>query len=366
MTGPSAKPHITSLPLYETGAASGQGHGPVVKLSSNESAFGPSPSAVRAYHAMASDLYRYPEAGDGSLRRSIAGEYGLASDRIICSNGSDHIIYLLLAAYAGAGDEVVVTQYGFFRNTLSVRACGATPVLTPEPDHTASVDAMLAAVTERTTVVLLANPNNPTGTCIGRSELERLARGLPAGILLIIDSAYAEYVASDDYSAGADLADAAEYVVMTRTFSKAYGLAGLRVGWAYGSAPIVDAYRRAQLPYPVSQAAQAAAEAAVRDRDHLARVVEQTAEGRMWVRARLESLGLAVLPSVANFNTCRVGDPGSGRAAAAVAFLGSRNIFVRPQVAAGLPDHVRITVGLPHENEAVVDGLAAFLDGNAP
>ena len=362
---PRPKPHISALPLYETGASEGTGTDEPVRLASNESSFGPSPDAARVYHELTTSLHRYPEAGGDALRDEIADVHGIEPARIFGSNGSDHIIYLLLSTYAGVGDEVVVSQYGFFRNTLSVQACGATPIVAEEVDFTTSVDALLAAVTDRTRIVLVANPNNPTGTYVPAAELRRLADGLPSRVLLIVDAAYAEYVTEPDYSAGIELVQRAENVVMTRTFSKAYGLAGLRLGWAYGSASIVDAYERARLPYPVSGPAQVAAVAALRDHAHLREVVARTVRGRAWVRMRLDRLGLEPLPSVANFNTCRFGPSGSGAARRAVASLAARNILVRPLVPAGLPDFVRITVGTEAENRALVEGLAAFL-GDAP
>ena len=366
MPAPEAKPYITSLPLYATGATTGTGTGATIKLSSNESAFGPSPEAERVYRELTGSLNRYPEAGGGELREALGDVHGIESQGIFGSNGSDHIIYLLLGAYAGVGDEVVVCEYGFFRNTLSVLACGATPVVAHEREYTASVDAILAAVTPRTRIVLLANPDNPTGTYLPKSELERLASGLRSDVLLIVDSAYAEYVTADDYSDACDLVRDAENVAMTRTFSKAYGLAGLRLGWAYGSARIVNAYERARLPYPVSGPAQAAGLAALRDRAYLASVVTRNAAGRTWVRDRLGSLGIESLPSVANFNTCRIGVPGSGAAVLAVEFLAARNILIRPLVPVGLPDFIRITVGLERENEALVDGLTAFFAADSP
>ncbi len=365
MPGPEAKPHISALPLYQTGASAGTGTQTVVKLSSNESALGPSPEAERVYRELAPSLNRYPEAGGDELRRALADVHGIESERIFGSNGSDHIVYLLLGAYAGLGDEVVVTEYGFFRNTLSVQACGATPVFAKERHHTASVDALLAAVTDRTKIVLLANPNNPTGTYIPRSEVERLVEALPDRVLLILDSAYAEYVTADDYSDGIELVRNADNVATTRTFSKAYGLASLRLGWAYGSARIVDTYERARLPYPVSGPAQVAGIAALRDRAHLDRVVAHNARSLAWMKERLTGLGLDPLPSVANFTTCRFGPPGSGAARRAVDFLAARNILVRPLAPAGLQDFVRITVGLDHENAALVDGLQTFLEAES-
>ena len=365
MSSLEPKSHIAALPLYQAGATRGTGTGATIKLSANESAFGPSPEAERVYRDLAPSLNRYPEAGSDELRAAIAEVHGIEPDCILGSNGADHIVYLLLSTYAGPGDEVVVSQYGFLRNTLSVRACGATPVVANELDYTVTVDAMLAAVTDRTRVVLLANPNNPTGTYVSASDLQRLADGLPSNVLLIVDSAYAEYVMAPNYSAGMELVRRGDHVAMARTFSKAYGLAGLRLAWAYGSRRIVDAYDRARLPYPVSRPAQAVGVAALRDRAHLERVVEQNTRGLAWVRERLNALGLQPFSTVTNFNTCRFGPPGSGAATRAVAFLAARNILVRPLVPFGLPDFVRITVGTEQENRVLIDGVTAFLEADA-
>ena len=364
MRGPEPRSEIASLPLYVPGATRGRAGGPVIKLSSNESALGPSPAALQAYSAHADTLLRYPETGCDTLRGALAERHGLEVARLVCGNGSDQIVHALTVLYAGPGDEVIFSEYGFLRFKLSAIASGATPVSAKEVVHTVSVDALLAAVTERTKVVLLANPNNPTGTYIPRAELEQLCAALPATVLLVIDSAYAEFVERDDYSDGADLVRGAENIVMTRTFSKAYGLAGLRLGWAYGPESVVEAFNRARLPFPVSSAAQAAGVAALQDESHLRAVVAHNAGAVVWVADRTRDLALPPLPSATNFNTCRVGEPGTGRAQAALDFLARRNILVRPLDPYGLDNYLRITVGLDKENEKLVDGLAKFVDSH--
>ena len=257
MRGPEPRPEITSLPLYVPGATRGTGEDPVIKLSSNESALGPSPEALRAYREYAEKLRLYPDTGCHELRHALAERHGLETTQIVCGNGSDQVVHALTLLYAGPGDEVVFSENGFLRFKLSAISCGATPVSAKEVKHTTSVDALLASVTDRTKVVLLSNPNNPTGTYIPTGELERLWAGLPPTVLLVIDSAYAEFVESADYSSGEALVGRSENVVMTRTFSKAYGLAGVRVGWAYGPERVIETFNRARLPFPVSGAAQA-------------------------------------------------------------------------------------------------------------
>lgn len=362
MMGPEPRSEITSLPLYLPGATRGTGGDPVIKLSSNECALGPSPAALRAYGAHAGTLVRYPETGCDALRGALAERHGLEAARLVCGNGSDQIVHVLTALYAGHGDEVVFSEYGFLRFKLSAIACGATPVSAKEIRHTTSVDALLAAVTERTKVVLLANPNNPTGSYVPKAELERLCTALPPTVLLVIDSAYAEFAERDDYSDGADLVRRSENVVMTRTFSKAYGLAGLRLGWAYGPEYVVETFNRARLPFPVSSAAQAAGVAALQDEAHLRAVVSHNARALAWVADRTNDLGMTALPSVTNFNTCRVGASGTGQARTVLDFLTRRNILVRPLEPYGLDDYLRITVGLDKENEKLVDGLAEFVE----
>ena len=366
MRGPEPRPEITSLPLYVPGATRGTGKDPVIKLSSNESALGPSPAALRAYREYAETLRFYPDTGCLELRHALAERHGLEATQIVCGNGSDQVVHALTLLYAGPGDEVVFSENGFLRFKLSAISCGATPVSAREIKHTTSVDALLASVTDRTKVVLLANPNNPTGTYIPTGELERLWVGLPRTVLLVIDSAYAEFVESADYSSGESLVGRSENVVMTRTFSKAYGLAGVRVGWAYGPERVIETFNRARLPFPVSGAAQAAGVAALHDEAHLRAAIGHNARALDWVAGQMRDLGMPPLPSATNFNTCRVSEPGSGLARSVMEFLTSRNILVRPLDAYGLDNYLRITVGLERQNEKLIDGFSAFVHSAAP
>lgn len=365
MTSPEPKAYLSSLPLYVPGATKGVGDGPIVKLSSNESALGPSPNAIKAYQEFGNSLQRYPDTSCNFLRDALAEHYRLHPSRIFCGNGSDQIVDSLTRLFAGDGDEVVFCEYGFLRFKLGAIACGATPVVAPEVNCTTSVDAVIAAVTERTKVVLLANPNNPTGTYISKTELARLCAALPSEVLLVIDSAYAEFVFADNYSAGIEFVEDAGNVVMTRTFSKAYGLAGLRLGWAYGPKKIIEVFNRARLPFPVSGAAQAAGVAALHDEAYLQEVITHNTRALHWVADRASKLGVPPLPSVTNFNTCKVGESGSSLALATLEFLADRNILVRPLEPYGLDNYLRVTVGLDRENEKFIDALGTFLNAEA-
>jgi histidinol-phosphate aminotransferase len=332
-------------------------------LSANENPLGPSPRAIAAYRAHAENLHRYPEGGSSALRAALAKHYGLDAQRIVCGNGSDELIGLLVHAYAGPGDEVLYSQYGFLMYPIAAKANGAVPVAAPEKDFRADVDAILKRVNARTKIVFLANPNNPTGSYLSREEVTRLAEGLPKTCLFAIDAAYAEYVVRNDYSAGAELVERHDNVVMTRTFSKIHGLAGLRVGWAYCPVGVADVLNRIRGPFNVNAAAQAAALAALEDVAFTDQTRTHTDIWRDWLAEKLKALGLQVLPSVGNFLLVRFAG-GTGRDAnAADAFLARRGIIPRKVAAYGLPDCLRITIGTEAETRAVVEALGDFLAG---
>ena len=246
------QPGIMDIALYEGGAAHVEGVSNVVKLSSNENPFGPSQAAIKAFEAAGRRLHRYPSSDHSGLRTAIAEVHDLDADRIICGAGSDEVIAFLCLAYAGVGDEVIHTEHGFAMYAISARAAGAVPIEVREQNRVTDVDAILEACTNRTKLVFIANPNNPTGTMIAASEVERLAKNLPEQTILVLDGAYAEYV--EGYDGGAALVDARENVVMTRTFSKIYGLGALRVGWGYGPKQIIDVLNRIRGPFNVSDA----------------------------------------------------------------------------------------------------------------
>ncbi|MFN3938704.1 MAG: histidinol-phosphate transaminase [Gemmobacter sp.] len=335
------QPGITEIALYEGGASHLPGVANAVKLSSNENPFGPSDRAREAFLRAAHSLHRYPSTDHDALRRAIAEVHGLDPRAIVCGVGSDEIISLLCQAYAGPGDEVLHTEHGFLMYRISALAAGATPVSVPERERTTDVDALLAACNRRTRLVFLANPNNPTGTMIGPGEVARLAEGLPSQALLVLDGAYAEYV--EGFDGGAGIVAARDNVVMTRTFSKIYGLGGLRVGWAYAPRPVIDVLNRIRGPFNLSSAALEAAEAAVRDQDHVARCRSENARMRAWLAEALAEHGVPSDTSTANFILARFAD--AAEAQAADAHLRGEGLIVRQVAGYGLPHCLRITVG---------------------
>jgi histidinol-phosphate aminotransferase len=355
------RPGILDIIPYVGGEAKAPGIKRPIRLASNESALGPSPKALAAYRALAADIHRYPDGNAQELRETLGRHHRLDPARIICGAGSDELITLLLRCYAGPGDEVLYSRHGFLMYPINALAVGATPVATPERELTTDVDALLARVTERTRIVFIANPNNPTGTYLSARELARLRAGLPASVLLAIDAAYAEFVNRNDYEPGIALVDGADNVVMLRTFSKIYALAGLRLGWAYCPPAIADVLNRVRSPFNVSAAAQATGIAAVEDVESLKRARAHNDRWLPWFSERLSALGLELTPSVANFVLARLpGDP-ARNADAAFAFLQSRGILTRKMGAYGLPQHLRITIGTGPEMETVAAALDEFM-----
>ena len=359
MSAPTPRPGIMKIAPYVPGKDSIEGRKTIAKLSSNEGALGPSPRAMAAYAKIAAELHRYPDGDTAQLRAAIGRHYGLDPARIVCGAGSDELLNLLVRAYCGTGDELIHTQYGFLMYPINALGAGATPVAAPETDHRADVDASLAKVTERTRIVCLANPNNPTGTYITKDEVRRMQAGLPGNVLLVIDEAYAEYVSRNDYESGVELVDQAANVVMTRTFSKIYGLGGLRLGWMYGPAAIVDVMSRLRQPFNVNLAAQAAGVAALADIAHTDASRTNNDIWLPWLSAELARLGLEPLPSVGNFVT--VGFGSKERATAANDWLMSDGLIPRMIAGYGLPGHLRITIGTEEEVKAVQASLARFV-----
>lgn len=353
------QPGVMDIAPYVGGASHVAGAERVIKLSSNENPWGASPQAIAAYRAAADDLAAYPDPGCAALRAAIADVHGIEADRILCGAGSDELIALLCLAYAGVGDEVVYSRHGFLMYPISAQANGATPVTAPETELTADVDAMLAACTPRTKLVFLANPNNPTGTRLNAQELARLAAGIPDHALLIVDAAYAEFVDEDDYDSGIALVGRRDNVVMTRTFSKIYGLAGLRVGWMYAPPHVIDALHRVRGPFNVSAPAQAAAAAAMLDRGFTAECAAKNKALREAFRGSLAKLGVRTTDSAANFVLAEFGE-GEAGAAAADAFLKSRGIIARRMESYGLAGWLRISIGAEEDCAAVVAALKEF------
>jgi histidinol-phosphate aminotransferase len=350
------QPGILDIALYQGGQSEIAGHAEPLKLSSNENPFGPSPAAVASMQGALTQAHRYPSTDHVALRAAIAEVHGLDPDRIICGVGSDEIIHFLCQAYAGPGDEVLYTTHGFGMYRISALAAGASPVVAPERDRMVDVDALLAMATDKTRLVFIANPANPTATLIPMADLTRLAAGLPRECLLILDGAYAEF--ADGYDGGKSLVETRENVVMTRTFSKAYGLGGLRVGYGYAPQEIVDVLTRIRGPFNLSGLALAGAEAAMRDTDWVAECIRVNAQERGRLTGGLRQLGIACDDSHANFVLARFAD--EAEAEAADTHLKSQGIIVRHPRSYGLPECLRITVGQPADNSRVLDALAAF------
>jgi histidinol-phosphate aminotransferase len=360
---PQPRPGVLDIAAYVPGRQKAAPGMKLFKLSSNETPLGPSPKAIAAYRATSERLELYPDGSATDLREAIGSAYGLGADRIVCGNGSDELLALLAKTYLEPGDEGIFTEHGFLVYRIEILAAGGVPVVVPETELTTDVDAILAAVTDRTRLVFLANPNNPTGTYIPMAEVRRLHAALPRRVLLVLDAAYAEYVRRNDYEAGVELVAANENVVMCRTFSKAYGLAGLRIGWMYGPAHVCDAINRVRGPFNLSAPAIAAGVAAMRDRAFLDQAVAFNAEWLPRVTAAIRALGLEVTPSVGNFILIHFPDKKGRTAAEADAFLTGRGVVLRAVAAYGLPNCLRMTIGSEEANEAAIAALAAFLDG---
>jgi histidinol-phosphate aminotransferase len=350
---------VLETPLYVPGERSIDGVAVPIKLSSNESPHGPGARAIEAYRALATQLCRYPDGAQSELRAAVARAHGVEPERLVFGNGSDEIIQMLTRAYVGATDEVIVSQYAFAMCATHALAQGATVVTALEPDYHISVDEILGRVTTRTKLVAVATPNNPCGTYLPARELARLRASLPADVLLLVDAAYSEYATAPDYDNGQALARSADNVLMTRTFSKCYGLAALRVGWGYGSSAMIRALEHVRSPFNVNAAALTTAAAAVGDFEHVRYVREYNARERDRVSRACRELGLVVVPSSANFLLIVFG--GASRdARQAHSHLLSRGIIPRP--IGGAPGNsLRITIGLESENDAFLAALREFL-----
>jgi histidinol-phosphate aminotransferase len=358
INGPQPKSGIMDIHAYVPGK-SGPKQGKIYKLSSNESAVGASPKAKAAFEAAASQLALYPDGTATELREAIARRHGLKAQNIVCGAGSDELLQLLAHAYLGPGDEAIYSQYGFLVYPIAISSNGAAAVIAPEHNHVADVGEILSRVTVRTKMVFVANPNNPTGTYLTAAEVKRLHAGLPAHVLLVLDAAYAEFVMSNDYDAGAALVEHHENVVMTRTFSKIHGLASLRLGWAYCPPAIADVLNRIRGPFNVSLPALKAGVAAIEDQAFQDMARAHNAKWLSWLKVELEKLGLEVTPSVGNFMLVHFGS--AERARAADEFLTGRGLILRAVGAYGLPAALRLSVGTEEANLALLAALREFL-----
>ena len=359
MTNPiNPQPGILEITPYQ-GGAGGDGSANVVKLSSNENPFGPCEGAKIAFANAGRDLHRYPSTDHLALRNAIAQVHNLDASRIICGAGSDEIIAFLCQAYAGPGDEVIHTRHGFSMYRISALAAGATPVEVAEKDRVVDVDAILNGCTDKTRLVFVANPANPTGTMLGSGEVARLAENLPDHVLLVLDGAYAEYVEGFDGAAG--LVDQRQNVVMIRTFSKLYGLGGLRIGWGYGPTHVIDVLNRVRGPFNLSQAQLGAAQAAVGDTGYAKKCRTENARLRSWLSKALAECGVASDVSCANFILARFSD--QAEAEACDQFLLAQGLIVRKVAGYKLPNCLRITIGDEASCRRVAHAVAEFKEG---
>lgn len=355
------RPSILSVEPYVGGESKIPGVNRIVKLSSNEGAFGPPPGAIEAIRAMAAEAHRYPDGSGKAIREAIGARFGLDPARIVVGNGSDELLALLILAYGGEGTDIVMSAHGFLMYEITGRWAGCQIVKVPEKNLTTDVDGMLAAVGPRTRLVFLANPNNPTGSILPQAEVDRLRAGLREDILLVLDSAYAEYVSRPDYDAGAKLVDASGNTVMTRTFSKIFGMGGMRLGWAYAPASVVDVLSRVRGPFNVNAAAMAAGVAALAEKGWIEQSVAHNTEWRGKVTSGLEAAGIKVWPSEGNFILADFGTPAKAKAADDA--MKARGLIVRAMGGYGLGSCLRITIGTAEECTMVIEALTAFMHG---
>jgi histidinol-phosphate aminotransferase len=362
MTAPQPKPWIMAIAPYVPGRSSTDDGRKVIKLSSNENPLGTSKEAIVAFTEHKLDLERYPDASAADLREAIAAKYDLDPARIIYGTGSDEILHLITGAYAGHGDEVIHVKYGFAVYEIAARRVGATVVAAPDKDYATDVDAVLACVTEATRIVFIANPNNPTGTFTPQSEIARLHAGLPPHVMLVIDQAYGEYIEAEDDDYGLYMARTLPNVIITRTFSKIYGLAAERIGWGYGSAEAVSAMHRIRAPFNITSAGQAAAIAAIKATGFVDHSRAHNKQWRAWLADEIMSLGnagLRAVPSKANF--LLVLFEGALTAETAYKKLMDHGYITRWLPGQGLGQGLRISIGSEAETRGVAEALRAIV-----
>lgn len=359
MTAPTPRPEILTISPYVGGEASVPGVNRSYKLSSNEGAFGVPPLAQKALRDVAAETFRYPDGGADRLREAIGKRWGLDPARIVCGAGSDDLLYQLCLAYGGQGRDIIMSEHGFAIYFIAGTYAGSRVIKVPERNLQPDLDAMLAAVSPSTKAVFIANPNNPTGAMITDSEMARFRAALPPEVLLVIDSAYAEYITRDDYNAGERLVDATDNTVMTRTFSKVFGLGGVRLGWCYGPPGVIDVLNRIRGAFNVSVVAQAAGLAALQEKGWVEKGCAHNAEWRPRLAEGIEAAGIKVWRGEGNFVLADFGL--ADKANAADLFLRQRGLIVRRVGAYGLPQCLRITVGTAEECGMIIEALAEFM-----
>lgn len=365
MTVPRPNPWLAQIEAYVPGSAAGTAGRPPVKLSSNENPWGPSPAAIEAMARVLPQSHRYPDSAAIGLRQKIAALHGIDADRIVCGTGSDEILHLLPQIYCQPGDSTVHVQHGFMVYPIASRFAGAEPLVAPDRDFTTDVDAILASVRDNTRIIFVANPNNPTGTMISASEMARLHAGLRPDILLVVDQAYAEYLDDPDPDGGIALSQKHANVIATRTFSKIYGLGGLRVGWATGHPDIITELNRVRAPFPIAVPSLAAAEAAIGNQDWVVKCRTQNEAQRNRLAeaiGQFSNHGFRAVPSVANFilMTC----PETGPLSAGELYQGlmQAGYIVRWLPGQGLPHALRISVGTETEMTGFIAAFARLVD----
>ncbi len=350
------KPHIQDLSPYEPGKPIEEverelGIEGAVKLASNESPLGPSPKAVEALRGAIENVHRYPDGASFALRRKLAARLDLGEDQLVFGCGADEILELVAKVCFGPGDEVVYAWPSFAMYPIVVKGMGATPVPVPLTDDLGhDLDAMRAAITERTRVVMVCNPNNPTGTSVAAAAFDAFVESLPPDVVLLVDEAYYEYVRREDFPDTLAWVRRRPGTLVLRTFSKIYGLAGLRIGFGAADPELASYLQRARHPFNVNRLAEVAALAALDDAEHAEASRRVNDEGARYLTSELEALGIPVWPTDANFVLAEIGDGMSDR-------LLHEGIIVRPLHGFGMPTHVRISIGLPEENERLVKTL---------
>ena len=361
MNYPTPRQTIAEMVRYQPNLSQKKS-GRIIRLSANEGAFGPSPKAKKVLSSVADEMHWYPEEDPAALAEAIGMKYNLDPSKMVFGCGSDELIMSICLAYLTPEDEAIHSQYGFIMYPMSVKVAGGTPVAAPDSNFKVNVDAILERITKKTRVIFLANPNNPTGSYLSRTEVARLNREMPENILLVIDSAYSEFVVRNDYSDGSDLVDKSDNVVMLRTFSKLYAMAGLRLGWAYAPSHVINALQVVKQPFGANRVAVEAAVAALDDHDFIAKSVEHNAVWQPWTAIELEKLGLTCLPSVTNFLMIRFPDAVGFTAQDAGEYLSNRGILTRGMSGYGAPEYLRLSIGTEEEMRIVVNTIANFLN----